>query len=165
MPSKRKAVNPPGAFLLNQAPYPYTMNSMKGFSVLSCLTPKSETQFILDAATIRQALEKFDAHKFSVVPVLDKDGNYINTVSEGDLLRFIKNEANFDIRVAESKTLKEVARYRPYQCLDANCSSEEVLALSLRQNFVPIVDDRKKYIGIVKRSDIITLLSAPGDGE
>ena len=54
--------------------------------------PKSKTFYLEDNATIRQALEKFDYHKFSVVPVIDQDGKFITTISEGDILRFIKNE-------------------------------------------------------------------------
>ncbi len=128
------------------------------FNIFDFLTPKGMTQFIDERATVRQALEKFDAHKFSVVPVIDKDGNYINTIAEGDLLRFIKNECHFDIKVAETKTIDTIERYRSYEALSINCSEKEVLKLSLSQNFIPLIDDRNKFIGIVKRSDIISFL-------
>jgi len=128
------------------------------FNVFTILTPKSQTQHILDHFTIRQALEKFDVHKFTVVPVLDSEGNYINTISEGDLLRFIKNDCNFDIHHAETKRINEVGRYRPYVALDNTCEFDDLVALSLSQNFIPIIDDRKKFIGIVKRSKIIDMM-------
>ena len=48
-------------------------------------TPKSETFFLTEDTTIRQALEKFDFHKFSVVPLIRADGTYLTTVSEGDM--------------------------------------------------------------------------------
>ena len=128
------------------------------FNIFDFLTPKGMTQYIDEHFTVRQALEKFDAHKFSVVPVIDKQGNYINTISEGDLLRYIKNECHFDIKVAESKTIDTIERYRTYQALSINCKIEDVTALSLSQNFIPLVDDRNKFIGIVKRSDVISFL-------
>ena len=128
------------------------------FIIFDFLTPKAMTQYIDERSTVRQALEKFDAHKFSVVPVIDKDGNYKGTISEGDLLRFIKNECNFNIKIAETKTIDTIERYRPYQSLSINCQLEEVTALSLQQNFIPLVDDRNKFIGIVKRSDVISYL-------
>ena len=128
------------------------------FIIFDFLTPKAMTQFIDERSTVRQALEKFDAHKFSVVPVIDKDGNYKGTISEGDLLRYIKNECNFNIKIAETKTIDTIDRYRPYKSLAIDCQLEEVTALSLQQNFIPLVDDRNKFIGIVKRSDVISYL-------
>ena len=128
------------------------------FIIFDFLTPKAMTQYIDERSTVRQALEKFDAHKFSVVPVIDKDGNYIGTISEGDLLRYIKNECNFNIKIAETTTIDTLEKYRPYKALSINCQLEEVTALSLSQNFIPLVDDRNKFIGIVKRSDIISFL-------
>jgi len=44
-------------------------------SILKLLTPKKATYYLIDSSTIRQALEKFDVHKFSVVPLLVKMAN------------------------------------------------------------------------------------------
>ena len=128
-------------------------------SIIQLLTPKKVTHFILNTSTIRQALEKFDAHKFSVVPLLDKDGHYVGTLSEGDILRFIKNNAHFDISIAENVTVDSIEHYRPYKCLKVDATIEEVYALALDQNFVPLVDDRDFYIGIIKRKDVLMHLS------
>ena len=124
-------------------------------SILQLLTPKKATYYILDTSTIRQALEKFDAHKFSVVPLLDKEGHYVGTLSEGDILRFIKNNANFDIKAAENVQVGSIEHYRPYRCLKIDATIEEVYALALDQNFVPLIDDRDSYIGIIKRKDVL----------
>lgn len=123
--------------------------------ILHFLTPKANTSFLEYDSTIRQALEKFDYHKYSVVPLIDEEGRYISTLSEGDLLRFIKNDNNFDISVAENKSIKEIKPYRPYKAISINSDIEEVIKLSLSQNFIPIIDDRGTYIGIIKRKDII----------
>ena len=128
-------------------------------TILHLLTPKKATYFILDTSTIRQALEKFDAHKFSVVPLLNKDGEYVGTLSEGDILRFIKNEANFDISKAEHIKVKDINHYRPYSCLKIDASIEEVYALALEQSFVPLIDDQDHYIGIIKRKDVLIHLN------
>ena len=124
-------------------------------SIIQLITPKKVTHYILDTSTIRQALEKFDAHKFSVVPLIDKDGHYVGTLSEGDILRFIKNNAKFDISVAENVPVNMIEHYRPYKCLKVDASIDEVYGLALDQNFVPLVDDRDFYIGIIKRKDVL----------
>ena len=127
-------------------------------SILKLLTPKKATYFILDTSTIRQALEKFDAHKFSVVPLLDKEGRYVGTLSEGDILRYIKNRAHFNIEEAEHVEVKNIEHYRPYACLNIDATIEEVYALALDQNFVPLIDDQDHYIGIIKRKDVLIYL-------
>ena len=124
-------------------------------TILEFLIPKGSTHFIEYDSTVRQALEKFDYHKFSVVPLIDKEGKYMGTISEGDLLRFIKNTYNFDITKAENTSIIEIEKYRPYMALSINTPIEEIISLSLDQNFIPLVDDRGMYIGIIKRKDII----------
>lgn len=124
-------------------------------NIITLLTPKDET-FYLDAkSTIRQALEKYDYHKFTVVPLIDKDGHYITTLSEGDILRYIKNNCNFDLELAEEQEIDLIEKYRPYKALDISSSIQEVIKLSFEQNFIPMVDDRGMYIGIIKRKGII----------
>ena len=126
-------------------------------NIFTILTPKSQTEFIEYDSTIRQALETFDFHKFNVVPLIDDEGKYVSTVSEGDILRYIKNVAKFNIEVAENVKINTIEKYRTYQAITIDSSLDEVLQLSISQNFIHIVDDRGMYIGIIKRKDIIEL--------
>ena len=124
-------------------------------NIFTILTPKSQTEFIEYDSTIIQALETFDFHKFTVVPLIDDEGKYVSTLSEGDILRYIKNEANFDIEIAESVKINTIEKYRSYEAITIDSTMDEVLKLAMNQNFVPIIDDRGMYIGIIKRKDII----------
>lgn len=125
-------------------------------NILSLLTPKEETFYVNTTATLRQVLEKFDYYKFTVIPLLDTEGRYLKTISEGDILRFIKNHCGFDIQMAENTLVEHIEVYRPYEALDINCSLKEIIMLSMRQNFVPLIDDRGVFIGMIKRKDIIS---------
>ena len=44
-------------------------------NIFTYLTPKNNTYYIIDNISVRQAIEKFDFYKFSVVPVIDENGN------------------------------------------------------------------------------------------
>ena len=124
-------------------------------NIFNYLTPKSETYYLDSKCTIRQALEKFDFHKFSVVPLLDECGHFISTLFSGDLLRYIKNDKDFDVSEAEDMTIDKIEKYRPYKYLKSGASLNEIYLLSLEQNFIPVVDDRNMYIGIIKRKDVL----------
>ena len=108
-------------------------------NIFTILTPKSQTEFIEYDSTIRQALETFDFHKFSVVPLIDDEGKYVSTLSEGDILRYIKNEANFDVEIAESVKINTIEKYRSYEAITIDSTMDEVLKLAMNQNFVPII--------------------------
>lgn len=127
-------------------------------SLLSMLVPKKGTYYLENGTTLRNAIEKFKVHKFSVVPLIDKEGKFTRTISEGDLLRYVTSFANYDVKASEMVLIDEIESYRPYQALNINASLIEVLALSLEQNFIPLVDDRGLYIGIVKRKEILEYL-------
>ena len=124
-------------------------------NIFPYLTPKNNTYYIVDNLSVRQAIEKFDFYKFSVVPVIDENDKYINSISEGDLLCFIKNNNPISLKDLEKIPLFEVPRYRTYECLSISSTFDEILNLSLNQNFIPIIDDRGMFIGIIKRKDII----------
>jgi len=125
---------------------------------LSVFTPKKLTLYLNINTTVRQAVEIFDVHKFSVVPIVDELGHYAGTLSEGDLLRYLKNELKFDYKKAEKVSIKEIEKYRSYRELTIDSLLPEYFSLSLEQNFVPVVDDKGIYIGIIKRKEIIKYL-------
>lgn len=93
--------------------------------------------------------------KVFIVPIISRDGDYKGSISEGDILYAIKDMPNFDIKVAEKSKICKIKRLRSYQAININADINDLILLSLDQNFVPVVDDRNKFIGIVTRKDII----------
>ncbi len=126
--------------------------------IFQFFTPKINTFYLNSDISVYQAIETFDTYKFSVVPLVDKDGKYVTTVSEGDLLRYIKSKAGFSMENAKNTLVSEIDKYRPYKALDLGAKIETILLLSLDQNFIPIIDDRGIYIGILKRRSLIEYL-------
>ena len=124
-------------------------------NIVSLLTPKAKVYTISSKMSVRQVLEIFDANRFAILPLLDEEGRYISTISEGDLLRFIKKEGKLDLLGLEKKSILEVDVYRPYSYLKIDSPFEKIYKLSLEQNFIPLVDDRDVFIGIVKRKELL----------
>jgi CBS domain-containing protein len=119
------------------------------------LLPKQEVVCMTMDATLRQTLERMEHHRYTAVPILDKDGGYAGTVTEGDLLWFMKNNPHVTFDQTHKIKLSEVemrVSNRPVR-IDANM--EDLVSLAKVQNFVPVVDDMNRFIGIVRRSDII----------
>ena len=55
------------------------------------LTPKIEVVWLAASSTVRQALEKMEAHRYAAIPMIDDHGRYVGTLTEGDLLWHLKH--------------------------------------------------------------------------
>lgn len=128
-------------------------------NILFFLTPKSEVAYIYDTDSLRQALEKMEYHKYSAVPIISKkDGHYMGTLTEGDLLWNIKDRNNLSLREAEEVSVMEINRRWYNEPVDVDVNMEDLLNKAMNQNFVPVIDDRNRFIGIITRKDLIQYL-------
>lgn len=119
------------------------------------LTPKAEVAYLYDDFTVRQALEKMEYHRYSSIPILNRKGEYVGTITEGDLLWGIKREYNLDLQAAEDLPVLRIPRKRDYQCVSIDTGMEELIGAAMHQNFVPVIDAKNSFIGLVKRNSII----------
>lgn len=124
-------------------------------NILRFITLKQDVACLYSDYTLRQALEKMEYHKYSAIPIIDREGRYVGTITEGDLLWEIKNHYSLDMRKAENLPLSEIPRRTGNRAVRIGTSMEDLFATAMVQNFVPVVDDRGVFIGIVKRGDII----------
>jgi CBS domain-containing protein len=104
---------------------------------------------------MRQALEKMEASGYAALPILNKRGEYRGTLTEGDLLWGLKNLCYMDIRQAEAHRIMTIAHRRDNVPVRVTTSMQELVERAQDQNFVPVVDDKDAFIGIVTRSAII----------
>lgn len=123
------------------------------------IKPKTEVSYLYDDNTLRQGLEKMKNHGYSAVPVISRKGEYVGTVSEGDFLWSLIDESDdihsYRIKNMENVPLKAILTADRFPPVKITSSIEELLTKSMSQNFVPVVDDRGYFMGIVTRQDII----------
>jgi len=119
-------------------------------NILFFLKPKSEVAFIYDHSTLRQVLETMEFHKYASIPMLNKAGEYVGTITEGDLLWGIKKYTHLNVKEAETIFIQDFPRKADYEAVSADADMEDLI-----QKSVPVVDDQKKFIGIITRKSII----------
>jgi CBS domain-containing protein len=124
-------------------------------NILFFLTPKAMCAHLYDDYSLRQALEKMEASGFAALPILNRRGEYRGTLTEGDLLWGMKNICNMDMRLAESRKIMEIARRKDNVPVRVTASMQDLIERSSVQNFVPVVDDKDAFIGIITRRAII----------
>ncbi|GGN95137.1 CBS domain-containing protein [Saccharibacillus kuerlensis] len=120
------------------------------------LLPKHEVAFVTLDATLRQVIERMEHHRYTAIPIIDKEGQYAGTVTEGDILWHMKHsEGKITFENASRFMLKEVPLRMNNRPVSIESDMADLINLSKTQNFVPVVDDRSRFIGIVRRSQII----------
>lgn len=119
------------------------------------LLPKQEVVYLSINGTMRQALEKMEYHRYTAIPLIDEEGKYAGTLTEGDMLWKLKRTPGLSLSDANSIPLKEIPRQMQNEPVRIDAQIEDLLALAANQNFVPVVDDHDVFIGIVRRSEII----------
>ena len=124
-------------------------------NILFFMTPKAMCAFIYDDFSVRQALEKMESAGYASLPILNKRGEYRGTLTEGDLLWALKNMCNMDIRLADARRIMEITRRKDNIPVRVNTGMHELVKRASSQNFVPVVDDKDAFIGIVTRSSIM----------
>jgi CBS-domain-containing membrane protein len=123
------------------------------------LIPKHEVICLPYNATMRQALEKMEYHRYSAIPLLDDDGKYVGTLTEGDLLWKLKNTPGLDFSQTHRILLTDVPRHVKNETVQIDAQMESLVSLAAVQNYVPVIDDQGIFIGIIRRREIIEYCS------
>ena len=124
------------------------------------LTPKSQLVWMQDDHTLRQALEKMRRYGYSEIPVVNRDGKYLGTVSEGDFLWHLIEDPKKELQMipiqsAEAHLLGEIVTPDRVPAVLITANMEELMLQALNHNFVPVVDDTGSFVGIVTRKKIL----------
>lgn len=128
-------------------------------NILFFLTPKSEVAYIREDDTLRQAVEKMEYHGYAAVPLLSVDGKYIGTLTDGDVLWGLKTLDFPNLKEMEDISVMGIKRGRDNRPVHVNIDMEGLLETVTVQNFVPVIDDEKVFIGLVTRRDVIHYLA------
>ncbi|WP_040948507.1 CBS domain-containing protein [Gorillibacterium massiliense] len=123
------------------------------------LLPKQEVIYLTLQTTLRQTLERMEHHRYTAVPILGEGGKYEGTLTEGDLLWFFKNNRDITFDNAHRHTLAEVPLRMINRTVRIDSNMEDLINRVQTQNFVPVVDDMERFIGIVRRSEVIEYCS------
>ncbi|MBT9253259.1 MAG: Inosine-5'-monophosphate dehydrogenase [Brockia lithotrophica] len=119
------------------------------------LIPKREVVYVTPRMTLRRAIELMHGHGYNAVPVVDDDGRYAGTFSEGDALRYLVENPEHPFESVHTIRVGDVRWYKNHAAVRIDARIEDLISLATEQNFVPVVDARDIFIGIVRRKEIM----------
>lgn len=125
-------------------------------NIFGILVPKQTLTYLSDTDSLDLAVELLMGSSYTAVPVIDDEGKYIGTVSEGDFLRVVMERGREELK--NIKVSDIVSRDMGGVVLNT-VEREEIMEKILERNFLSIVDDRQCFIGIITRRSVIMYLS------
>ena len=135
-------------------------------NILRFIIPKSLAIYVTDDSTVRQALEKMNYHKYKAVPIIDGNGKYLATLKSEDIFRYFMSVGSFDKALAEDALAIDIADRSCVKPLLHSATMNDLIENVKEHNFVPIVDDRGCFIGIILRREVLNyVLRFYRDGE
>ena len=127
-------------------------------NIVRFLIPKSSVEYVKLGSTVRQALEKMRYHHYVAIPVLDDDGRYVATLRNDDIYKYFLASGSLDFRSAERDGLSKIIDKEYSRPLSHDASLEDMIEYVKEHNFVPVVDDRGCFMGIILRRDVLGFL-------
>ena len=127
-------------------------------NILRFIIPKSSVEYLDLDSTVRQAIEKMRYHHYAAIPVLDDDGMYVGTLRNDDILKYILDNGALDFREAEQDHITSILDKEYSKPLYHSATVNQLIERVKEHNFVPVVDDRGCFIGIILRRDVLNYL-------
>ena len=125
-------------------------------NILFYLVPKEDVVFVHDDDTVADAMKTMEKYRFTSVPVLAEDGTYVGSITEGDILFGLRDLGALSVSRMEVILVRQLPRQRDNEPVNINCTMEQLIQTAMKQNFIPVIDDGRVFIGIVTRKSIIS---------
>lgn len=124
-------------------------------NILFFLKPKNEVVYISSTISVQNALTDMQNHTYTAVPIISADGDYIGTITEGDFLRYFKDLTTGAPKPDPDANISTIPHSVSYDPISINADIEDLISKVINQNYVPVIDDNHKFIGIITRKDVI----------
>ena len=124
------------------------------------LTPRQNVISLYDDNTLRKGLDIMRSSGYTSMPVTTRDNMYVGVVSVADFLWYLipdfsDEHGNFSISSIEGVHVRDIMDRKVNPAVTITASAEELMDRILAHNFVPVVDGRGSFVGIVTRRNIM----------
>lgn len=128
-------------------------------NIFSLMLRKNEIVYLNEDERVGDALKILKLGGYTAVPVIRKDGTYAGSVSEGDFLWRLLEEDRGNVPYLR---VRDFIKDDRNPAVNISVEVDKLIEMAMQQNFIPVVDDKQSFIGIITRSEIINKLCEDG---
>lgn len=127
-------------------------------------TPKNKVDYIYSDLSIGEAIKILEKRRYQMVPVVERGSfRYLYSLSSSDILRKIVGEDK--VKEVLEEPVSNCPIRRLVLAAPASTPIEEIFDLSANQNYVPLVDEKGAFVGILTRKAFLYYLQSKGQVE
>lgn len=119
------------------------------------LKPKSAVAYIYADLSAEEGLSEFIKGGYTAVPVIDREGIYLGVVSERDFLYRLLESREKGVIGSENLTVGDLASCSRFEAVPIDADIDTLFSRIIEQNFVPVVDSRGMFSGIITRRAVL----------
>ena len=133
------------------------------------LTPRQDVISLYDDNTLRKGLDTMRSSGYSSMQVTTRDNIYVGVVSVADFLWFLVPDSadefgNVSVRTIDGGFIRDIMDRKSYPPVSVTSSVEELMDRIMEHNFVPVVDGRNSFMGIVTRHSVMEYFQKRDNG-
>ncbi len=127
------------------------------------LVPKSRVTYLTEGTGFRRGMEKLRRCGYHSIPVVARDGRYLGCLTEGDCLWNLLGMGSLNAHALDRVMIEDIIATR-VPAVPVTATVDEILpqVLTMTQKFVPVVDDRQSFVGIVTRRRVLEQWAVAG---
>ena len=120
------------------------------------LTPKHELAFLNKDANIRQSIEKLENYNnYLEIIVIDDQGRFNGILSAKDVLMAFKKEPKLTYENSHQYKIRDYYLEHNVVTVNIDTMANVLVDISKSQNIIPVVDGENRFIGIVRRANLL----------
>ncbi len=123
-------------------------------SEASIMIPKKDTSMVFEDNALTHAMLILKQSNYTQIPVLDYDSKFKGLISLHHIYRILGEELFNDFDKLNNYKVKDFIDNH-YAIINENYQLEDVMNLLINYNFINVVSDDNKYIGMITRSAIL----------
>ncbi|OYD07528.1 CBS domain-containing protein [Paludifilum halophilum] len=124
--------------------------------IRNCLTPRNELETVCLDTSVEKTLERLKEYRLESIPVLDRQKRFAGITGYGCIFKAWVFQGEPDGFFTAQQSISSTVQTVPVLTMDSDF--EETLPIMVRYPFVPIVEDKGTFAGIVKISAIESAL-------
>ena len=106
-------------------------------NVLFFLTPKSEVTYVIEDYKLSKVMDIMEETGYTALPMIDRQGRYVGSVTEGDILRAIREKKELSLDQVGEITVVNIPRKTDIKPVSGTADMIDMIRRALEQNYVP----------------------------
>ena len=126
--------------------------------MLDFMIPADNVANVIDQHTLSTGLLILTQSNYTMIPVLSAESKLMGVISMSMIIKAVMTVDAIEMERLDELKVRDVMLSQPVR-VQSNCHLADVLNYLIDQNFVCVVDEDNRYLGIITRKNVLQRLT------